>query len=940
MRVLLTYMGMNVVLLSRVRTFTKDIDSQKRSLVRSYTTDDGSRQRTLDLFWNNLYNKIQDSEGSYKYTNVSLYHNEVLTLLRQYEGGKDFDMLLKLQLLIEDMTMKFDEKSVFKSSSNLIKLLIGKDMITAKEFLKQKKCDLSENDLKLIHEFGQYTLEALIINVLGSMFNCVNELSVVKASTLMEQIDSAVRVQAVTIARNKAAGSSKTDVKLDSKQHQKVTRSDYVFGVRLLEFLNERQLLSFYNETSYTDVLPVSKKNSKGYYLPNYCYAMCNFDLSLLPIKLNLPMVCTPVPWHSKVEEPSTFADMQGGYLSELTGEFYNRFRLLTSRDYSHFYIKLNYQKDLCSILNKLQSQVFEINSKVLTFILGNRDTLEDKGLLMNRSLANVNLQEASDLLRFCYVSNEGVKEVCSCKVLLRELVKRAQRARYEDFVLNLAVAYSGFQFYLPAFMDFRGRIYRAGVLHFHERDLSKSLIVFANDAKELELEQELNKETQYYLRMQLASAAAFKYKKFSSINEGRDWYLNNFERICESDESLINSALQASDPFQFIAKVISCDRVSDQERIRGLNRVPVTQDASASAYQIMSYMLLNKEMGIRTNLLPSPEGQIQDFYMFLKDELQVFLHSRLDTNKYAILESRLTRKLVKVLFMPLIYGKTVITMASDIREVYGSLLSFKDAFYIAQLCHEFWKKKYPDIANFMKLINLIGGFCSVLDKPVLYSIPYFTTVQDYMRSKKADIWVYDRVCKKRRRITLRVATSDRDKRKTQVSTCVNFIHQKDAYIAMKVVEEFTSNMNTPVYTVHENFITTAVYADVVPNIYTKVFMDMGHPLGIINEFLNLNLDIYQEKKEFSNHIYNYPISDPIPGELLREILKSLDPKDIKDKSKWDQKIKEICSCYEEYVNTVCGEALLPEGHAAKWHEFNELLQSWESFEWNYSVHY
>ena len=32
--------------------------------------------------------------------------------------------------------------------------------------------------------------------------------------------------------------------------------------------------------------------------------------------------------------------------------------------------------------------------------------------------------------------------------------------------------------FYLPAFLDFRGRIYRSGILHFHERDLARSLIL------------------------------------------------------------------------------------------------------------------------------------------------------------------------------------------------------------------------------------------------------------------------------------------------------------------------------------------------------------------------------------------------------------------------------------------------------------------------------
>lgn len=76
--------------------------------------------------------------------------------------------------------------------------------------------------------------------------------------------------------------------------------------------------------------------------------------------------------------------------------------------------------------------------------------------------------------------------------------------------------------------------------------------------------------------------------------------------------------------------------------------------------------------------------------------------------------------------------------------------------------------------------------------------------------------------------MTLRVPTLDRNKRKTQVATCVNFIHQKDAFIAMKVVEELTfkTNGKAPVYTVHENFITTSIYASELPKIDTKAFMD------------------------------------------------------------------------------------------------------------------
>lgn len=603
----------------------------------------------------------------------------------------------------------------------------------------------------------------------------------------------------------------------------------------------------------------------------------------------------------------------------------------------------------MCDVLNELQSQVFEINTKVLDFILQNRESLVSFGLLMPRNLAYVNMKEVSDLLRLCYVSDEGVQNVCSYSVLLKDLVNRVQRARYEDFIITLASAYDGYHFYLPAFMDFRGRIYRSGILHFHERDLARSLVVFACKPKPKAQSRRLAKT----IREDLVCAAAFKYKKFLSLDDALKWYTDHLSLMLASDSSFIQFAVQASDPFQFISKVLCNERFCDY------HRVPVTQDASASAYQIMSYLLLNQKMSRQTNLIPSTDGQIQDVYSCLHEELLEFLVERLDPNENAIIGSLLTRTLVKKLFMPLVYGKTVISMAKDIRDVSGSLLSFKDCYRIGVLCHEFWSEKYPDIANFIKLISLIGWFCSVLDRPVVYSIPYFTTVQDYMRSEGSNIWIYDRVSKKRRRVTLRVPTSDRDRRKTHAATCANFIHQKDAFIAMKVVEELVLSTGAPVYTVHENFITTAYYAIRVSAIYTGVFMNMGAPLRVRNEFLNMNLiwpyfPYYMDLSESPSlmdsagfigewlskdpsPLYYHWVKDPIPGEHLRSILESLFPKDSskKDGEKWDKKISAIVSSYELYVNTVCGEAQSPSDggkrHTEKWNEFKALLKKGRS---------
>lgn len=488
---------------------------------------------------------------------------------------------------IEDITMNFDEYSIFSETPNLRKLLIGKDLICAKDYLyKYLPTNIYNSTIEL---FGQYTLEAIIIHVLGMLYNSIQQSSVVRVSTLLDKLDSTVRTQANIIKKQNLVSTNDNNI---------IKGYKYEIGKRLLEFMIERELIHI--ETFSTDdKKAVVKEEGKGY-LKSNLFAVCNFELSLLPFKLNLPMVCMPLDWELKYELKSeidnTFmlSDMKGGYLSCPTLDIYNRFSLISSHNQRYFNIELNSYKykDMCFILNGLQKQGFQINKKILEFIKKNRDTLENQGLLMPGILAHVNLKEAYDLMRMSYFNNKDIKEVCSLSVLLKELAKRVQAARYEEFIIRLASAYEDYVFYLPAFMDFRGRIYRSGILHFHERDLARSLIVFANKKQEGKKKEEGSKQLQKDI---VASSAAFKYKKFYLYDDALQWYKEKLSFINASDQSLITFAKGATDPFQFIAKVLCYDSIEEY------NRIPITQDAAASAYQIMSYLLLNEDMARKT---------------------------------------------------------------------------------------------------------------------------------------------------------------------------------------------------------------------------------------------------------------------------------------------------------------------------------------------------
>jgi DNA-directed RNA polymerase len=143
-----------------------------------------------------------------------------------------------------------------------------------------------------------------------------------------------------------------------------------------------------------------------------------------------------------------------------------------------------------------------------------------------------------------------------------------------------------------------------------------------------------------------------------------------------------------------------------------------------------------------------------QDVYTYKLEDLNEFLHQRRnDKSQIDIIKSKLDRKLIKSLFMPLIYGKTMNSIGNSIRSKYGDLLTIKESYNLAKLCTEFLTYKYPDILNFRKFILIISWFSSVMDRDVVYRIPYFTTKQDSMSFVKEDIWIYKGLPKRDERL-------------------------------------------------------------------------------------------------------------------------------------------------------------------------------------------
>ncbi|GKA18019.1 DNA polymerase-like protein, partial [Tanacetum coccineum] len=203
----------------------------------------------------------------------------------------------------------------------------------------------------------------------------------------------------------------------------------------------------------------------------------------------------------------------------------------------------------------------------------------------------------------------------------------------------------------------------------------------------------------------------------------------------------------------------------------------------------------------------------------------------------------------------------------------------------------------------------LEGGQSSVILRKRIFSL----LLLDYMKSKAVNIWVYDRFNKKRRQVTLRIPTHERDRKKTTAAIFANSIHQKDANIAFYMINNAT-NEGVPIYTVHDDFITTAHFAMEVAGYYIDLFVNGPGSLEYINSFVLRNLlgcqhRIYDINKA-DDRFVEYFKYKPIPGSVFTDLFRHVLPHRRNDALSW-KKVLELSNSYKLYISGVCGSCEL-----------------------------
>lgn len=182
------------------------------------------------------------------------------------------------------------------------------------------------------------------------------------------------------------------------------------------------------------------------------------------------------------------------------------------------------------------------------------------------------------------------------------------------------------------------------------------------------------------------------------------------------------------------------------------------------------------------------------------------------------LINHSLTRRHIKDFYMPLLYGKTEYTVGLDLQQkfVAPDFLDKIESKIIMSLPHEFFKPYYSGMDSMRNLIKEISCIASQVNSSVIYETPLFRISQDYFKYENVPLTVYDPNKKNRkiRKVTMSLPTDVRNHIKTRNSSLANFVHQQDAYIAMKMIhgcdtEDFQIPLSISIYCSRQLYINT-----------------------------------------------------------------------------------------------------------------------------------
>nr|QKQ14700.1 DNA-dependent RNA polymerase [Zygnema circumcarinatum] len=707
---------------------------------------------------------------------------------------------------------------------------------------------------RVVAKLGSHDWEvcAVLIYTISAYSNQYKEVGLVRVSTLVEAISRNLMFfyfekledaggGGVPLAEDKALRSTSKKRRVGRPRHLFAITRDasnpryYPLGVMGLELLLKSDILrctTKFGEVAEYDKSKLSFKDLKEY------YCICTVEPASIPLKCNLPMICEPRNWvrvtsaeesdlKPNEEESASFC-VDGGYLSETRFLTMLRYHFMTSKDVRNFRITRIHDDMLCN-LSTLQLVAFQNDEVFLDFMQTHRSRFEELGLLMPTSLCDVDLVRLVNEKRNAALKEGG--KLSQYNSIYTQCKQEHYLARWERSRFQLCEMLRGLRYYFPAFVDFRGRIYRTGLISLHERELIRSITCFSWEYKcSPEEKQQCSEVLQTYVGHHI--------RKWKSNKEA--YNAASAYKSCTNQAFDVQSLLTDSNH-----KLLAARAALWYNRGKDLHLCPISSDASSSAYQFMSYLTCDVLLAEQTNLIASGTGEFRDLYSEFADWLATkVLNSNSRLPGGLSISDLANRKLMKMALMPKVYGKTVYALGDDLQDFFQhKMLSRQESIELAVLIYSFAEERFKRLHIFMRMCKALASLCCDLDRPVFICNEFLSIVQDYRKHEDCHVYVYDYREKQKKRVSLRRSTEQRDSRQSGQAITANLIHSLDAFVAQNGIGMFArAYPKAPLYSIHDCFITSPLHVECLPRFYNQSMLKLGNPIALLNRFVSSNL--------------------------------------------------------------------------------------------------
>lgn len=405
---------------------------------------------------------------------------------------------------------------------------------------------------------------------------------------------------------------------------------------------------------------------------------------------------------------------------------------------------------------------------------------------------------------------------------------------------------------YLPAYIDFRGRVYAKPKLNHQAVDWMKALWFFS-EGKPID-----TVEAARWLKVHLANCGDFDKVSKKSFDDRVKWVDENHERIMKFAQDPFADTewfYEASEPFCFAAACMEYRKWMTQGDSY-VCHLPIAVDGSNSGLQHFSAMARDTFTGSAVNLLPMDKPQ--DVYQVAADYLlEILTAEKEDLSAKEWLEFGISRKTTKRATMTICYGSRKGGLSKD--KITGKIKSFgwteqllediidgnehkfanpmKAAAYLANHLDTVLRKIAPKPMEVMDWLQKVAAVLCKHGQAVYWITPMnFPATNAYYKPKDAVLDI--EVKGKRRQMKFRYGYTDElisSKQKNGMSP--NFVHSCDAaHLQLTALNAKEAGINS-VLMIHDSFSCLPADMEQFHKITTDSFVDMYENWDAIQEF-------------------------------------------------------------------------------------------------------